>query len=78
MTEIRYIEGLYTFWDELRLRHPNLIIDNCASGGRRIDLETVSRSVALWRSDYRYFEPNGQQCHTYGLSFYLPNDQHRN
>ena len=33
MTEIRYIEGLYTFWDELRFRHPNLIIDNCASGG---------------------------------------------
>ena len=27
-------------------RHPNLIIDDCASGGRRIDLETISRSIA--------------------------------
>ncbi|MDE0297297.1 MAG: alpha-galactosidase [Candidatus Poribacteria bacterium] len=72
MTEIRHIEGLYAFWDELLDRHPGLIIDNCASGGRRIDLETTSRSVPLWRTDYDYFEPNGYQCHTYGLHFYLP------
>jgi hypothetical protein len=38
-------------WDELRQRHPKLTIDNCASGGRRIDLETCSRSYPLWRSD---------------------------
>ena len=72
MTEIRHIEGLYAFWDELLNRHAGLIIDNCASGGRRIDLETASRSVPLWRTDYDYFEPNGYQCHTYGLHFYLP------
>lgn len=72
ITEIRHIEGLYAFWDELLKRHPDLLIDNCASGGRRIDLETVSRSVVLWRSDYQYFEPNGYQSHTYGISLWLP------
>lgn len=72
ITEIRYIEGLYHLWDELRRIHPDLIIDNCASGGRRLDLETISRSVALWRTDYHYFEPNGYQCHTYGLNYFLP------
>ncbi|MEM2313812.1 MAG: alpha-galactosidase [Candidatus Bathyarchaeia archaeon] len=72
ITEIRYIEGLYEFWDELLRRHPGLLIDNCASGGRRIDLETISRSIVLWRSDYQYFEPVGQQCHTYGISLWLP------
>ena len=72
MAEIRYIEGLYAFWDSLLVRFPKLIIDNCASGGRRIDLETVSRSSPLWRSDYGFGEPNGYQNHTYGLNFYLP------
>jgi alpha-galactosidase len=72
MTEIRHVEGLYAFWDELLARRPGLIIDNCASGGRRIDLETVSRSIPLWRTDYHYFEPNGYQSHTCGLNFYLP------
>jgi len=72
ISEIRHIEGLYAFWDSLLVRFPNLIIDNCASGGRRIDLETISRSSPLWRTDYQYGEPEGAQCHTYGLNFYLP------
>jgi alpha-galactosidase len=72
IAEIRHVEGLYAFWDELLSRNPGLIIDNCASGGRRIDLETTSRSTPLWRTDYHYFEPNGYQSHTYGLNFYLP------
>jgi alpha-galactosidase len=48
-----------------------LLIDTCASGGRRNDLETLRRSVPLWRSDYAW-EPIGQQCQTYGLSFWVP------
>lgn len=72
ISEIRHIEGLYAYWDGLLERFPNLIIDNCASGGRRIDLETVSRSSPLWRTDYSYGEPNGSQSIMYGLSFYLP------
>jgi len=76
MAEIRYVEGLYKFWDELLKRHPGLVIDNCASGGRRLDLETVSRSVALWRTDYADgsdpFMADGFQSQTYGLSFWLP------
>jgi alpha-galactosidase len=72
ISEIRHIEGLYAYWDSLLVRFPNLLIDNCASGGRRLDLETISRSAPLWRTDYQYGEPNGYQCHTYGLNFYLP------
>ncbi len=72
MSEIRHIEGLYAFWDSLLVRFPHLIIDNCASGGRRIDLETISRSSPLWRSDYLMDEPEGLQNHTYGLNYYIP------
>jgi alpha-galactosidase len=72
MAEIRHIEGLYAFWDSLLVRFPDLIIDNCASGGRRLDMETTSRSSPFWRTDYAYGEPIGSQCHTYGLNFYLP------
>jgi len=72
VAEMKHIEGLYAFWDGLLARNPGLLIDNCASGGRRIDLETTGRSIPLWRTDYSYFEPNGYQCHTYGLQLYLP------
>lgn len=72
ITEIRHVEGLYAYWDELLKRNPGLIIDNCASGGRRIDLETIDRCVFLWRSDYQYYEPEGMQSQTYGISYYIP------
>lgn len=71
ITEIRHVLGYLDFWDELRRRHPKLLIDTCASGGRRNDLETLRRAVPLWRSDYA-FESTGQQCMTYGLSLWLP------
>jgi alpha-galactosidase len=75
MSEIRHIEGLYAYWDELLARHPGLIIDNCSSGGRRIDLETISRSVPLWRSDVQCFEgfdPLAMQTQTQGLAPWVP------
>lgn len=52
MTEIRYVTGLYTYLDALLERVPGLLIDNCASGGRRLDFEMMKRSVPLWRTDY--------------------------
>ncbi|MBO7170913.1 MAG: alpha-galactosidase [Clostridia bacterium] len=51
LTEIKYVMGLYRYWDALLARFPHLAIDNCAGGGRRIDIETMRRSVPLWRSD---------------------------
>lgn len=72
ITEVKYIEGLYAYWDYLIKRFPNLLIDNCASGGRRLDYETILRSAPMWRTDYQYSESVGYQCHTYGLEFYLP------
>ena len=83
MTEMRFVEGLYALWDSLRERHPGLLIDNCASGGRRIDLETVSRSYALWRSDfqdigilsypdYPWIAAIASQVQNVGLGMYVP------
>jgi len=71
ITENKYVMGYLAYWDELQRRHPGMVIDSCASGGHRNDLETMRRAVPLLRSDY-LFEPVGQQGQTYGLSFWLP------
>ena len=71
ITEIRYVEGFLAYWDGLRHKHPDMLIDTCASGGRRNDIETLRRSVPLLRSDY-ILEPTGQQNHTYGMAFWIP------
>ena len=74
MTEIRYVEGHYAMWDEMLARYPGLLIDNCASGGRRIDLETIRRSLPLWRSDTGCLTGHGDwhQAQAMGMNYYLP------
>jgi alpha-galactosidase len=74
MTENQHVQGYLSFWDELRRRNQALLIDSCASGGRRNDLETLRRAVPLLRSDFQFGHeattPN--QGHTYGISSWIP------
>ena len=51
ITEIKYVAGLYRFWDTLLERFPKLMIDNCSSGGNRLDYASLMRTVSCWRSD---------------------------
>jgi alpha-galactosidase len=71
ITEIRHIEGYLSYWDELHRRHPDMLIDTCASGGRRLDLETLRRSVPLWRCDHNG-DAESNQSQTFGLASWLP------
>ncbi len=75
ITEIHYIEGLYAMWDTLRSRHPGLVIDLCASGGRRNDLESLMRGVPLWHSDMPCLakpKPAADQLQNGGLFRWIP------
>jgi alpha-galactosidase len=71
ITENHHVTGYLAFWDELHRRHPDLIIDTCAGGGSRNDLETLRRALPFWRSDYP-FDPVGNQAQTYGLAPWWP------
>ena len=76
ITEIKYVNGVYAMLDELLERHPGLMIDNCASGGRRLDYRMFRRGIPMvCRSDYVCFADSmasPKQAHTYGLSFLTP------
>ena len=79
--ENHYVTNLYRYLDTLCERVDGLLIDNCASGGRRIDLEMCRRSLPLWRSDYNCVPADGvrkaddleaTQAMTFALSCWLP------
>lgn len=75
ISEIKHINGMYKLWDSLLEKFPNLIIDNCASGGRRIDIETLRRSIPLWRSDYQCpanYDVEASQCHHMTYNTWMP------
>jgi len=71
ITQIRYVQGLLEFWDGLRRKHPQLILDIVQRG----DLETISRAVDLSRADYPVSpdaDPIGAQVSTEGLAYWRP------
>jgi alpha-galactosidase len=72
VTEMKYVEGLYAYWDMIRQAWPDALMEECASGGRRIDLETVMRFHVHQKSDY-WFDNVVDQASLWSLSRYLPN-----
>ena len=71
ITENHHLTGYLEHFDELLRRHPGLVIDSCAGGGSRIDLESMRRALPFWRSDY-CFDVVSNQCQSYGLALWLP------
>ncbi|MHB0956932.1 MAG: alpha-galactosidase [Pirellulaceae bacterium] len=73
LSEMKYIEGLYAYWDRLATAWPDSIREECASGGHRMDLETVMRMHLHQKTDY-WFDNDVDQAALWGASQYLPNN----
>lgn len=75
LREVRYINGLYAYLDALQQRFPALIMDNCASGGRRLDFEMMRRMSTYWRSDSCWDSkeyPRNVQAMAHAFAQWLP------
>lgn len=72
ITENKHITNLYKLWDTLYAEYPQFSLDNCCSGGRRIDIEMTKRGVALWRTDYPDTDNETMQYHTQTLARWIP------
>jgi len=48
---LRYVEGLYAVWNELRRRHPEVIWQSCSGGGGRVDPGILHFADQVWVSD---------------------------
>lgn len=48
---IRYIHNLYRLIDTLRSRFPDVMFEDCSSGGGRVDLGMLARMDQAWTSD---------------------------
>mgnify|MGYP000009005393 FL=1 len=70
--ENRYVQGYLEYFDALLERVPGLIIDSCASGGRRNDLETMRRAVPLHKSDSPYSDHTKKQAMHHSLYQLFP------
>ena len=73
---LKHAEGVLKLWDALKQKYPQMQFDNCASGGRRLDCESMSRTFVVWRSDSQCWRIDGaaesNQIQTFYLSSWLP------
>ena len=68
----RYILGLYSLLRRITEKHPNILIENCASGGNRFDLGMLSFMAQAWPSDM--CDPIGRLDIINGASYLFPMD----
>ncbi len=66
-----HVQGLYEVLDFLRAEFPDLVIENCASGGNRMDYALMRRTDVAWLSDET--EPSYRvRYHLAGASYPFP------
>jgi alpha-galactosidase len=66
----RYYEALYGIFDRVRGRHPQIVFQNCAGGGGRLDWGTLSHFHNSELSDWMRL-PRGLKI-LYGITMSLP------
>ncbi len=72
ITEAKYVVNLYRIWDTLYEKYPDrFFLDNCSSGGRRIDIEMTMRGYPYWRTDM-HTDNEANQAMTQYLAKWLP------
>jgi len=63
------VMNYYAWLDEVRAAHPNLVIENCASGGLRFDLGIMAHANTTWLSDEVRPKPSLQLAYGCTLQF---------
>ncbi len=65
-----HYRGYYDMLDEIRREYPDVVLENCSSGGLRLDFETLCHTDATFLSDPDYVEHHFQVF--WGATSYLP------
>ena len=66
-----FYEGLYAVFDRTRKNYPNVWIEGCASGGRMMDLGSLTRVQSMWINDDSVSDDRNRQLRL-GANHFLP------
>ncbi len=70
--ENRYARGYYALWDQMIEHDPDRMIDSCAAGGGRNDIDSMRRAVPLHKTDHDYSRQDDKQSMHMSLFGWLP------
>lgn len=67
---IKYTQGLYSVYERIRAKYPDVIIQACSSGGGRVDYGALKYHQEVWTSDNT--EPRSRIFIQYGTNMIYP------
>ncbi len=67
-----YAQGYYRYWDILIEKYPDMMIDSCAAGGGRNDIESLRRAIPLHKTDHDYSNFTDKQAMHQSLFSWIP------
>ncbi len=70
--DYRYHENMYAMWKRIRQKYPDVVFENCASGGGRTDLGIMKYFEHTWLSDH--FTPPRRFVIFNGMSMCMPTE----
>ncbi len=56
VTEIYHVNGLWDYWEALHRRYPDMLLENCAGGGTRMDIHMMQYAHSYCRDDAHMFD----------------------
>ena len=71
LLEIGFYRGLYKVFDRTLAKYPSVWIEGCASGGRMIDLGSLSRTMSHWSNDDSVSDDRNRRFRL-GANHFLP------
>ena len=72
ITENKCVQGHYDYWKYLIELDQIELLDSCASGGHRLDIESMRLAVSLHPSDYNHNDMIAKQVANYNLCSWIP------
>ena len=72
ITENKCVQGHYDYWKYLIGLDQVELLDSCASGGHRLDIESMRLAVSLHPSDYNHNDMIAKQVANYNLCSWIP------
>jgi len=67
---IAYVNGLYSIYERIRAKHPDILIQLCSSGGGRLDFGALRYHDEFWPSDNT--NPLNRVFIQYGTNLFFP------
>ena len=70
---MKYVAGLYEYWDAIRAKYPDAFLEECSGAGPRMEWRIRGARFRTHQVSECYDQSTASQASLFGVGQYLPN-----